>query len=51
MLLLDMNHDIGPLLDWVIDKCYTGEPRVADGAFLALATIFSTRYVYLRSPV
>jgi hypothetical protein len=43
VLLLECNPDIGPLLDWVVDRCYTGTPEVADGCFLALATIFSAR--------
>ncbi|XP_028156652.1 protein furry-like [Ostrinia furnacalis] len=43
VLLLDCNPDIGPLLDWTVDKCFTGPPRVADGCFMALATIFSAR--------
>ncbi|XP_047109734.1 protein furry [Schistocerca piceifrons] len=43
VLLLECNPDIGPLLDWVVDRCYTGSPQVADGCFLALATIFSAR--------
>lgn len=44
VLLLEGNPDIGTLLDWVVDRCYTGAPQVADGCFLALATIFSARY-------
>ncbi|CAH2252498.1 jg5393, partial [Pararge aegeria aegeria] len=43
VLLLDCNPDIGPLLDWTVDKCFTGPARVADGCFMALATIFSAR--------
>jgi hypothetical protein len=43
VLLLECNPDIGPLLDWVVDRCYTGTPEVADGCFVALATIFSAR--------
>ncbi|XP_046735470.1 protein furry [Diprion similis] len=43
VLLLEGNPDIGALLDWVVDRCYTGSPQVADGCFLALATIFSAR--------
>ncbi|XP_059059814.1 protein furry [Achroia grisella] len=43
VLLLECNPDIGPLLDWTVDKCFTGPPRVADGCFIALATIFSAR--------
>ncbi|XP_075228459.1 microtubule binding protein furry isoform X2 [Lycorma delicatula] len=43
VLLLECNPDMGPLLDWVVDRCYTAKPNVADGCFLALATIFSAR--------
>ncbi|XP_039287310.1 protein furry [Nilaparvata lugens] len=43
ILLLECNPDMGALLDWVVDRCYTAEPAVADGCFLALATIFSAR--------
>lgn len=43
ILLLESNPDVSPLLDWVVDKCYTGAPSVADSCFLALATIFSAR--------
>ncbi|KAK9694916.1 hypothetical protein QE152_g33207 [Popillia japonica] len=43
VLLLEFNPDIGPLLDWAVDRCYTGNPVVADGCFLALATIFSAK--------
>ncbi|PNF32070.1 hypothetical protein B7P43_G05723 [Cryptotermes secundus] len=43
VLLLECNPDIGPMLDWVVDRCYTGTAEVADGCFLALATIFSAR--------
>lgn len=43
VLLLEFNPDISPLLDWVVDRCFTGSDQVADGCFLALATIFSSR--------
>lgn len=43
VLLLEGNPDIGQLLEWAIDRCYTSNPRQADACFLALATIFSTR--------
>jgi len=43
VLLLEVNPDLSPLLDWAVDRCYTGSNRQADGCFLALATIFSTR--------
>ena len=43
VLLLEVNPDLSPLLDWVVDRCYTDSARLADGCFIALATIFSTR--------
>lgn len=43
VLLLESNPDMGQLLEWVIDRCYTSEPREADACFLALAAIFSAR--------
>nr|XP_023011562.1 protein furry [Leptinotarsa decemlineata] len=43
ILLLESNPDVSPLLDWVVDKCYTGTAVVADSCFMALATIFSAR--------
>lgn len=43
VLLLDCNPDLGALLDWVVDRCYTAIPPVADACFHALGVIFSTR--------
>ncbi|XP_055625091.1 protein furry isoform X2 [Toxorhynchites rutilus septentrionalis] len=43
VLLLESNPDIGQLLEWVIDRCYTAFPHEADACFLALAVIFSAR--------
>ncbi|XP_053672318.1 protein furry [Anopheles nili] len=43
VLLLESNPDIGQLLEWVIDRCYTAIPRQSDACFLALAVIFSAR--------
>lgn len=43
ILLLESNTDIGSLLDWVVDKCYTGTAAVADCCFMALAIVFSVR--------
>ena len=43
VLVLEFNPDISMLLDWVVDRCFTGDAQVADGCFLALATIFSAR--------
>ncbi|KAK7496521.1 hypothetical protein BaRGS_00012173, partial [Batillaria attramentaria] len=42
-LLLDFNPDVQGLLDWVIDRCYTGHREVADGCFKALAAVFQTK--------
>ena len=42
-LLLDFNPDVQGLLDWVIDRCYTGQKEVADGCFNALAAVFQTK--------
>ncbi|GFR96359.1 furry [Elysia marginata] len=42
-LLLDFNSEAQLLLDWVIDRCYTGQNEVADGCFNALAAVFQTR--------
>lgn len=44
VLLLECNQDIGQMLEWLIDRCYTAAPREADACFLSLAAIFSTRY-------
>ena len=43
VMLLEVNPNLSPLLDWVVDRCYTGSSHQADGCFVALATIFSTR--------
>lgn len=43
VLLLESNPDIGQLLEWIIDRCYTSLPRQADACFLSLAAIFSAR--------
>ena len=43
ILLLEFNPDAQALLDWVIDRCYTGPHEVADGCFNALARVFSNR--------
>ncbi|KAK3869521.1 hypothetical protein Pcinc_025161 [Petrolisthes cinctipes] len=43
VLLLEFNPDSGAVLDWVVDRCYTATPEVADGCFNALATVFSAR--------
>lgn len=40
VLLLEFNPDIGTLLDWVVECCYTKQVQVADSCFSALATLF-----------
>lgn len=45
VLLLECNPDIGMLLEWVIDRCYTAIPREADACFLALSSIFNAKWV------
>ncbi|XP_059089513.1 protein furry-like isoform X3 [Tigriopus californicus] len=43
VLLLEYNQDRSYVLEWLVDRCFTGEDQVADGCFLALATVFATR--------
>ena len=43
VLLLEYNPDVGSLLDWLVDSCFTKDTNVSDGCFRALATIFSVR--------
>lgn len=43
VLLLECNPDVGMLLEWVIDRCYTAVPREADACFLALSSIFNVK--------
>lgn len=43
VLLLECNPDIGMLLEWVIDRCYTAAPTHADACFLALSSIFNVK--------
>lgn len=43
ILLLEYNPDVGNLLDWLVDCCYTKNNQIADLCFTALATIFSVR--------
>lgn len=43
VLLLEANSDVGQLLEWVIDRCFTAQPREADACFVSLATVFSVR--------
>ena len=42
-LLLENNESIRALLNFVVDRCYTGKRGVSDGCFLALANVFSKR--------
>lgn len=34
---------VGPLLEWLVECCYTKNAKIADSCFTALATIFSIR--------
>ncbi len=43
LLLLEFNPDAQALLEWVIDRCYTGSHEVADGCFNAVAIVFNNR--------
>ena len=43
VLLLEFNPDISGLLDWAVDRCYTGSAPVSDCCFLAIATVFSAK--------
>lgn len=43
VLLLECNPDVGMLLEWVIDRCYTATSKEADACFLALASIFNVK--------
>ena len=45
-LLLENNEKIPALLNWVIDRCYTGSKGVSSGCFLALANVFCNRFVW-----
>ncbi|XP_065059033.1 protein furry homolog-like isoform X2 [Rhopilema esculentum] len=42
-LLLENNERIPALLNWVIDRCYTGSKGVSSGCFLSLANVFCNR--------
>eukprot|EP00794_Sanderia_malayensis_P007422 gene7422-8242_t len=42
-LLLENNEKIPALLNWVIDRCYTGGKGVSNGCFLAVANVFCKR--------
>ncbi|ESO09038.1 hypothetical protein HELRODRAFT_109994 [Helobdella robusta] len=43
VLLLEFNSEAQTLLEWVLDRCYTGSSEVADGCFNALALVFNAR--------
>ncbi|XP_057312815.1 protein furry homolog-like [Hydractinia symbiolongicarpus] len=42
-LLLENNESIPALLNFVVDRCYTGDRGISNGCFLALANVFSKR--------
>lgn len=41
--LLENNSNIPSLLNWVVDKCYTGARLVVSGCFKALVSVFTKR--------
>uniref|UniRef100_A0A8C4N6G3 Protein furry n=1 Tax=Eptatretus burgeri TaxID=7764 RepID=A0A8C4N6G3_EPTBU len=49
-LLLELNPDQGNLLNWVVDRCYTGSQRVSAGCFHAFTAAFTSRD-YVVDPV
>lgn len=51
VLLLECNPDMGQMLEWLIDRCYTAASLEADACFLSLAAVFSTRYLLSRNIV
>lgn len=42
VLLLDANADSASILEWVIDRCYTGQVDVQEACFSALVSTFNT---------
>jgi len=43
IMLLEFNPDVGSVLDWIVGRCFTGAPQIADACFRAIATLFSAR--------
>lgn len=43
IMILEYNPDVGAVLDWVVSRCFTGSPQVADTCFKAIAILFSAR--------
>lgn len=43
IMLLEFNPEVGSMLDWVVSRCFTGTPQIADACFRAIATLFSAR--------
>ncbi|XP_028968950.1 protein furry [Galendromus occidentalis] len=43
VLLLENNQDTVNVLEWLVDRCYTGQVKLADSCFKALVTVFSSR--------
>ena len=44
-----MNADAQGLLDWVVDRVYTGSKNVAESCFMAIVTIFNARFVRAKN--
>lgn len=43
IMILEYNPDVGAVLDWVVARCFTGSPQIADACFRAIAILFSAR--------
>ncbi|TKS80780.1 Protein furry -like protein [Collichthys lucidus] len=43
ILLLELNADQVNLLNWAVDRCYTGSYQLASGCFKAIATVCGSR--------
>uniref|UniRef100_A0A671L908 Protein furry homolog n=1 Tax=Sinocyclocheilus anshuiensis TaxID=1608454 RepID=A0A671L908_9TELE len=43
VLLLELNPDLVNLLNWAVDRCYTGSCQLASGCFKAIATVCGSR--------
>ncbi|XP_017271796.1 protein furry homolog isoform X4 [Kryptolebias marmoratus] len=46
ILLLELNTDQVNLINWAVDRCYTGSHQLASGCFKAIATVFGSSKNY-----
>lgn len=49
ILLLELNADQVNLLNWAVDRCYTGSYQLASGCFKAIAAVCGSRYKISQS--